>query len=143
MHCLHCLRFFGSLNILRVNVIARNAFPCQRLTIMQRSSHRRTREQMPRVTRSHLVNVIIIHDVDKEPFRARRFYATWKKSTRDSLGCLRETRLVSDHRLAYAGLSLVDRIGVIDRFVNRRGSSLSTSATCLCETTCPILFSYL
>lgn len=90
-----CLRFLGSLNILCSNVIGMiSQVLWQRLTIMQRLSHRRRKKR--RRTSHDPVNVIIIH-VDKESFDV---FTRRGRNLRDSLGCLGETRLVSDHRLA-------------------------------------------
>lgn len=50
---------------------------------------RRTLESPSQERRARPVNVIIIHDVDKESLRARHFYTMWKKPAR-FLGCLRD-----------------------------------------------------
>lgn len=89
--------------------------------------------------RARPVNVIIIHDVDKESFRAHDIFIRRERNRRDSsvvpeMPCKRSS--TRDVR----GLSLVDQIGVIDRLANCQDF---TGVTCLRETTCPILFSYL
>lgn len=127
---------------LRGNVVIRNDFPSPVSAIIDNATadaRVTVARKAGRQADARPVNVIIIHDVNKESFSARDHFSVQvtggtpprRLSPRDahrSIGARRFQRSIS-HRSATAD--------VIDRLADCRG------ATCLRETTCLISFSYL